>query len=265
MIKLSVITINYNNVNGLKKTIESVVNQTATNFEYIIIDGGSTDGSIELIKDHENKIDFWISEPDNGIYNALNKGIAKAKGEYLLFLNGDDYLLHDDILKENKHHLENKDLIYFDIFYNDKNLNKKITYPDTLSFYFFYTNTICHQAIFFKKDLFCKYGLYDEQLKIVADWKCIMLAIVKYGATYKHINAVFSVFDNTGISNTNDKENKHIQLHIEERQAVLTKEFPLFIDDYQEFQLLKYYFTKLKLNFLKSTIVKLRSKFLKAN
>ena len=261
MIKLSIITINYNNVNGLKKTIESVVNQSATDFEYIIIDGGSTDGSIDLIKSHENKINFWISEPDKGIYNALNKGIAKANGEYLLFLNGDDCLLHDDILNENMHHLESKDLVYFDIIYNDKNLNKRITYPDTLSFYFFYTNTICHQAIFFKKELFSKYGLYDEQLKIVADWKCIMLAVVKYGATYKHINAVFSVFDNTGISNTNDKKNEHIQLHLKERQAVLAEEFPLFVGDYEQFQLLKYYFNTYKLNYLKTILAKMKLLF----
>lgn len=83
--KLSVITINYNNCSGLKKTIESVVNQTATQFEYIVIDGGSTDGSVDVIKEYSDKIDYWVSEPDRGIYNAMNKGIDVAKGEYCIF------------------------------------------------------------------------------------------------------------------------------------------------------------------------------------
>ena len=82
--KLSVITINYNNRDGLKKTIESVVNQTYKDFEYIIIDGGSTDGSVEVLKEYSDKIDYWVSEPDKGIYNAMNKGIDIAKGEYVM-------------------------------------------------------------------------------------------------------------------------------------------------------------------------------------
>ena len=88
--KLSIITINRNNAAGLRRTIESVVSQTYTEFEYIIIDGASTDESVDVIKEYADKITFWVSEPDNGIYNAMNKGILKAKGEYLLFLNSGD-------------------------------------------------------------------------------------------------------------------------------------------------------------------------------
>ncbi len=83
--KLSIITINFNNAVGLKKTIESVVNQTSNDFEYIVIDGGSKDGSIDIIKKYDSKINYWISEPDNGIYHAMNKGILLAKGDYLEF------------------------------------------------------------------------------------------------------------------------------------------------------------------------------------
>jgi glycosyltransferase involved in cell wall biosynthesis len=88
--KLSVITINYNNAIGLRKTIESVVNQTFRDYEYIIIDGGSTDGSVDVIKEYADKIDYWVSEPDKGIYNAMNKGVAAAHGEYTNFLNSGD-------------------------------------------------------------------------------------------------------------------------------------------------------------------------------
>ena len=88
--KLSVITINFNNRDGLRKTIESVVNQTYNDFEYIIIDGGSTDGSVDVIKEYADRIDYWVSEPDKGIYNAMNKGIDVAKGEYCIFMNSGD-------------------------------------------------------------------------------------------------------------------------------------------------------------------------------
>ena len=98
--KLSVITINYNNRDGLRQTIESVVGQTYRDFEYIIIDGGSTDGSVDVIKEYADKIDYWVSEKDKGIYNAMNKGVAVALGEYCLFLNSGDTLCHPDVLAQ---------------------------------------------------------------------------------------------------------------------------------------------------------------------
>ncbi|AOZ98548.1 glycosyltransferase family 2 protein [Flavobacterium commune] len=261
MPKLSIITINYNNKNGLKKTIESVINQTWKDFEYIIVDGGSTDGSLDIIKQYENQINFWVSEPDKGIYNALNKGINYAKGEYLLFLNGDDCLIHNEILCKINNHIKGKDLIYFDVETVDDNKKNTIYYPHQLSFYFFYITTICHQAVFFKKDIFIKYGLFDENLKIVSDWKFIMLSIIKYNVSYKHINDVFCVFDGRGISSAKDKNNKHAMLHIQERQKVLSEEFPLFVSDYSEFQLLKFYFEKYKLGYIKKIAISLRQKF----
>ena len=96
--KFSIITINYNNCEGLRRTIESVVNQTCHDFEYIIIDGGSTDGSVDVIKQYADQIDYWVSEPDKGIYNAMNKGVAVAKGEYCLFLNSGDSLHNNSAL-----------------------------------------------------------------------------------------------------------------------------------------------------------------------
>jgi glycosyltransferase involved in cell wall biosynthesis len=102
MIKLSIITINYNNRDGLEKTIRSVIDQRFTDFEFIVIDGGSTDGSVDNIRKYENKINYWCSEKDAGIYNAQNKGIKKAKGEYCLFLNSGDFLYNEDVLNKIK-------------------------------------------------------------------------------------------------------------------------------------------------------------------
>ena len=98
--KLSIITINYNNKNGLQKTIDSVISQTFKDFEWIIIDGGSTDGSKELIEKYSQHITYWVSEPDKGIYNAMNKGIKVAKGEYLFFLNSGDYLVQPNTINQ---------------------------------------------------------------------------------------------------------------------------------------------------------------------
>ena len=96
--KFSIITVNYNNLEGLKKTVESVKNQTYQKFEYIVIDGGSYDGSLEFIKDNESLLDYWVSEPDSGVYQAMNKGIEKATGEYLLFLNSGDHFCNTKVL-----------------------------------------------------------------------------------------------------------------------------------------------------------------------
>src|SRR5690242_21925905 len=99
-LKLSIITVNFNNAAGLQRTMDSAFHQTFTDYEYVIIDGGSTDGSKDLIKNHANKLVYWVSEKDNGVYQAMNKGIVRAKGDYLLFLNSGDYLLHERILDE---------------------------------------------------------------------------------------------------------------------------------------------------------------------
>src|SRR5688572_27521016 len=101
MPKISIITINYNNLDGLKRTVDSVVNQTWQEFEYIVIDGGSTDGSGAYIESKSKHFHYWVSEPDKGIYNAMNKGIVKATGEYLLFLNSGDHFFNDTVLEKN--------------------------------------------------------------------------------------------------------------------------------------------------------------------
>ena len=118
--KFSIITINYNNVEGLRNTIKSVVNQTYTDYEFIIIDGGSTDGSVEVIKEYANIITYWVSEPDKGIYNAMNKGIEVANGEYLNFMNSGDCFYNNDVLqKVADYHLEKDMIVGHDYHYNE--------------------------------------------------------------------------------------------------------------------------------------------------
>jgi glycosyltransferase involved in cell wall biosynthesis len=227
MPKLSIITINYNNLDGLKRTVESVVNQTWREFEYIVIDGGSTDGSSEYIKSHSDKIDYWISEPDTGIYNAMNKGIAKATGEYLLFLNSGDHLFSLTVLQENHGRIVDYDLIYFNIQNIGAHFSKIISYPDILRFSDLFFDILSHQATFFRKDLFDKVGLYDEKLKIVSDWKFMIVALFKHHCSYLKVGETLSTFYLDGISSV--MENR--EMVYKERDHVLNSDFKGYVED----------------------------------
>ncbi len=240
---ISIITINYNNAIGLERTINSVVNQTCQEFEYIIIDGGSTDGSKDVIQKYKDKIQESISESDSGIYNAMNKGIKRSKGEYLLFLNSGDELYNLDVLEENYKSIHTEDLIYFNInVIGEKDAFVK-KYPSKITFSYLYEDSLPHPATFIKRNLFDKVGLYDENLKIVSDWKFFILALVNHNATYKFINNIFSTFYLDGICS--DKEN--LEQIKKERNEVIKSNFSTLEADIIE------------LNRPKSILEKLRS------
>jgi glycosyltransferase involved in cell wall biosynthesis len=224
---ISIITINYNNHEGLKKTIESVNNQTWQQFEYIVIDGGSTDGSKEYIKSKSDKIDYWISEPDKGIYNAMNKGITKATGEYLLFLNSGDHFFKNDVLFEYHKFLVEKDLIYFNLNFIDKEKSWIGKYPRQLTFSHFISDTLPHPATFIKRQLFEQFGLYDERFKVVSDWKFFVECICRFNCTYVRIDETLSTFYTDGFSS--DQKNKNLIL--KERQLILKSEFSSYLED----------------------------------
>ncbi len=238
--KLSIITINRNNKDGLQKTIESVINQTFKDYEYIVIDGASTDGSVDVIKQYANQITYWVSEPDKGIYNAMNKGILQTKGEYCLFLNSGDYLFDSNVLSSFFEQKPQEDIAFGNI------LGDTINYPTNLRFSFMYGLTIQHSASFIKRKLFDRIGLYDESYKIVSDWCFFMLALYKYDSSYKYYPIVISVFDTTGISSQPQSRT----LLLDERDNFYKQEFPLFYEDYQE-----YFTMKQKLNRSKKDIL----------
>lgn len=249
MLKLSIITINYNNLDGLKRTIESVVNQTWQEFEYIVIDGGSTDGSAQYIESQSAHIDYWVSEPDKGIYNAMNKGIVKATGEYLLFLNSGDHFYSNNILLESHTKIAVYDLIYFNLNVVDEEKNFVKKYPDSLSFSYFVKDTLPHQATFIRANLFNRVGIYDESLKIISDWKFFMECIFKFNATFIKIDTVLSTFYFDGISS--DSANSEL-LH-QEKQSVLSSTFKGYVDEINELVVLR----TIVSNFRKSKTIKL--------
>ncbi len=213
--KISIITINLNNEEGLEKTIISVINQTYTDYEYIIIDGGSTDKSLEIIKKYEKNISCWISEPDNGIYNAINKGIDYAHGDYLNFLNSGDTYYSNKTLVSIKRYL-NYDIIAGrwskDNEIISDNVNDDVTMLDL------FTNTPNHQATFIKKDLFNN-KKYDENYKLISDWIFIVENIVYQNCTYKSIREIIVNYDGRGISS-------NAKLRLYEREKYLKTIFP---------------------------------------
>ena len=245
MSRLTIITINYNNASGLKKTMESVSNQTSKSFEYIVVDGNSIDGSVELIKkfDNNSTVDsfLWISKPDSGIYNAMNKGIRMAKGEYIQFLNSGDTLAANDVTEKMLAYLfpspqGERVGVRSSILYGNmlKPLPKRIhrdrgfagRQPSMLDFY---TGTLNHSSAYIKRSLFDTYGLYDESLKIVSDWKWYLQVIALNGVIpiYKDIDV--TIFDMNGISTVNSCLDK------EERLQVLLGILPMSVlIDYQK-------------------------------
>lgn len=209
--KLSIITINYNNKAGLQKTIDSVVCQTWRDFEWIVIDGGSTDGSKELIEKYQQHFSYWCSEPDKGVYNAMNKGIDKAKGEYLQFLNSGD-CLHDSNVLEHIGEGKDADILYGALNYITQDHGFLVRYPEELTLHFFLCNSLGHPATFIKSCLLKQKG-YREDYKIVSDWYRF-IEWFRDGNTFHRIDRVIADFDTTGISSTNiklvDKEKEKV-------------------------------------------------------
>ena len=203
MVKISIITINYNNKSGLERTIKSVINQITKDFEYIVIDGGSTDGSIEIINKYNNYITHWISEKDNGIYNAMNKGIALAQGEYCNFLNSGDFYTSQTlniVLKE----LKNKDIYVGNANCFSPNKNNTIIWyaPQEITLANLFPKSLNHQAAFIKRSLMNKL-LYNEKYSIIADWDFFIRALITHNCTYQHINKIVVNYERGGFSTKN--------------------------------------------------------------
>lgn len=194
---LSIITVNLNNRDGLQRTIDSVVSQTFTDYEWIVIDGGSTDGSRMLIEQYSDNFAYWCSEPDKGIYNAMNKGIANATGDWFLFLNSGDWLFNKDVLGKIFNIQWNCDVIYGNMLLVKNGVNEPHTYPDNIVFSYFYDHTICHQATFYKGEVL-KNKRYNEDFKIAADW-LMQMELILLNKKFSHINEFITCFDGNGI------------------------------------------------------------------
>jgi glycosyltransferase involved in cell wall biosynthesis len=202
----SIITINYNNREGLERTIESVLSQTFRDYEYIVVDGGSTDGSVEVIKQHASRIKQWVSEPDGGIYNAMNKGLRMAKGDYINFINSGDCFSDDSILRRvSKSIRRDTGFLYGDHF--DYIPGSVPTFHPCRPFWMFETpfmhKGFCHQSSFVKRELALQHP-FDERLKIAADYK-MFYELYTEGVPYVYIPYPICIYENTGTSQRHHK------------------------------------------------------------
>ncbi|MGN0187171.1 MAG: glycosyltransferase family 2 protein [Paludibacteraceae bacterium] len=254
--KLSIITINYNNAAGLCKTVQSVAEQLPCDLEveHIIVDGNSTDESVQIIREYEQQLSSssisltWVSESDNGIYNAMNKGIRMASGEYIQILNSGDILASNHVLADCCMHMDklgHPKFLYGNMIKKDyttgKIVGKSGEVPYSLLQYF--VSTMNHDCCWIKRSLFvnvnandnandndnivgvdvgvCKsYGLYDEDLRIVSDWKWFLQAIGLGKVKPVYVDVDMTIFDTSGISEQN------LSLRYEERRRVLEDVLP---------------------------------------
>lgn len=218
--KVSIITIGRNNREGYARTLESVVTQTCHDYEWIVIDGASTDGSVELLRGHEAEITRLVSEPDTGIFNAMNKGIALARGEYCNFMNSGDAFHAPDVLERVVPRLQGKD------FYvgHQVSPNGRPAYwpaPREVRAYALVNKCMSHQSSFIRTELL-KARPYREDLRILSDWEEMVYELLVRNASYERLDFVVSDFDKTGISS----DRRFAALYYEEWERVLADHFP---------------------------------------
>ncbi len=194
--KISIITINYNNIEGLKQTVESVLSQTYLDKEYIVIDGGSKDGAVDFLK-CQNKITYWVSEKDGGLYNAMNKGIRKLSGDYVIFMNSGDVFFDRNVLSDIFNGtVYNADVLYGSTIYKYGN-GGILRNPRDLNV-MSYELPFCHQSCFIKCKLM-KNIEYDESYKLIADYNFFYQGWKK-NWQFVQINKIVAIYDTTGIS-----------------------------------------------------------------
>lgn len=217
---ISIITVVYNGSKTLEKTIQSVINQKYDNYEYIIIDGQSTDNTIDIIKQYEEYIAIWVSNKDNGIYDAMNKGLKYAKGKWVYFLGADD-LLRTNILLEVSKYLNDEKCIYYG---NVKYMKTERVYDGKFTKFKFAVRNICHQSIFYPNEIFCKVK-FKMEYKYLADYVLNLTIYKSY--KYHYIPLTIADYNDTGSS----ARNQDLQF-ITDRFKLLRQAFPFYVYSY---------------------------------
>lgn len=282
MVKLSIITINYNNAEGLRRTLASVASQTYRDIEHIIVDAASTDGSVDIIREYAegntsnikhntSHTIIWSSEKDKGIYDGMNKGIEIALGrrivnsfnrselvedknkgkenkvgaEYIQILNSGDILAADNVTERMLSALDEKhnpDLLYGNMVHVDAQgnpISKSTEVEYSLRQY--YSSTINHDCSYIRRDVYERYGLYDENLKIVSDWKWFLQTIGLGNVKPVYVDIDVTHFDMSGISERN------LELRNKERRQVLEELLPpAVLADYDKYAFISTQYDRLK-------------------
>ncbi|RSD35367.1 MAG: glycosyl transferase family 2 [Methanohalophilus sp.] len=212
---VSIVTVCLNSEPYMEKTIQSVLNQTYPYVEYIIVDGGSNDGTISTIKKYEDRITKWISEPDEGIYDAMNKGISLCKGDIIYCLNSGDYLYNKNILRKVAEQFFDSSVmgVYGNVEVRDEMGNNRIRGSEVTYNTLLYKR-VCHQALFVRKTLFDEFGKFSTSYKLSSDHEFVIKCIKKYRHSFVYLNETIAVYMSGGMSCMQMKKTKLEDLKI---------------------------------------------------
>lgn len=225
--KISIVTVCFNEEASIEETFKSILNQTYKNWEMVVIDGKSTDNTVNIIEKYKKHIAYFVSEPDSGVYNAMNKGIERATGDFIIFLNANDTFYSRKVLEEVAAVLKKDSEIKF--LYGDVDCINEDGSPDRVRHYqnveknpraFFATNCICHQSIFYHRSLFEEIGKYEEDWKIIADYIQNYKCLVEHKVKSYYLPVIISIFKFGGISS-----NKKYRKKCKEEQKEFIKRF----------------------------------------
>lgn len=209
--KVSIITINLNNLTGLEKTAQTILSQTCKDFEWIVIDGGSNDGSCDLIRQFEGNIAYWVSEKDSGIYNAMNKGVDAATGDYLIFMNSGDCFHDPEVLSDFIKIKDKSDIIYGNTERVDANGNHvgETVPTEYLSLQYLFFKRLNHQSMLFSKKCF-ENDRYDESFRLLGDLD-LMVRLAMRKASFRYWDRFIAKYDVTGLSAKLDSKHEIIR------------------------------------------------------
>jgi len=222
--RISIVTVCLNEARTLRETCQSICQQTVQDFEWVVIDGGSTDGSLDILADYQKWMTVLVSEPDRGVYDAMNKGIERATGDYLVFLNAGDKFYSESVL-ERVSRTSSVDLIFGDLACQEADGNVTIkSFPETLPPDFLRHNMLPHQASFFRRGLFQEYGGYDTSYRIAGDYELFCRLLRKGNISTARIPAILAIFSIGGISSDRAYRN----LRKLENHRVRKDYFPLY-------------------------------------
>ncbi|WP_448162905.1 glycosyltransferase family 2 protein [Bacillus mobilis] len=228
--KLTIVTVTYNCAEELKKTVKSIKEQTNRDFQYIIIDGSSTDNTLEIIEENKDIVDFYVSEKDKGIYDAMNKGVIHSNGSMLLFLNAGDELYSKDVV-ENILNCKDEDwdILYGDVMLVKNGLSILKRQPMNINKEYFFKDNLCHQSIIFKKKIIEKNKGFNIRESIFADFELLFKSILENEVKFKRINHVICKYDLTGISSQKSFLFNFIERSRIIKQYVNKKEFAYYL------------------------------------